>query len=77
MIGFKRVAGLFGASLQGGRFPSAFPERCWWAGRHPIASVYIELEEDDYQEIAQKLERWEHVEAQGSLSRLRGNDPAC
>jgi hypothetical protein len=52
----------FSEFLRSGRVPSAFRERCWWASRHAIGSVYIDLEEDDYQEIARKLEQWTHVE---------------
>jgi hypothetical protein len=47
-----------------GRFPGIFSEVCWWADRRAIASLYIDLEQDDYQEIARKLERWENLEAQ-------------
>jgi hypothetical protein len=46
------------------RFSTTLPEACWWAGRRAIASLYIDLEQDDYQEIARKLERWEGLEAQ-------------
>ncbi|HSF31841.1 MAG TPA: hypothetical protein VLK82_15365 [Candidatus Tectomicrobia bacterium] len=47
-----------------GRLPAIFSEGCWWADRRAIASLYIDLEQDDYQEIARKLERWENLEAQ-------------
>jgi hypothetical protein len=46
------------------RIPAILPKVCWWAGRRAIASLYIDLEQDDYQEIARKLERWEDLEAQ-------------
>jgi hypothetical protein len=47
-----------------GRFPAIVSEAGWWAGRRAIASLYIDLEQDDYQEIARKLKRWEDLEAQ-------------
>jgi hypothetical protein len=47
-----------------GRLPDICSEACWWAGRRAIASLYIDLEQDDYQEIARKLQRWEDLEAQ-------------
>ncbi|HXH10601.1 MAG TPA: hypothetical protein VNP04_12675 [Alphaproteobacteria bacterium] len=53
--------------LQISRFPSTLPEACRWAGRHPIASVFIDLERDDYQEIAQKIERWEQIELAATM----------
>jgi hypothetical protein len=46
------------------RIRAILPEACWWAGRRAIASLYIDLEQDDYQDIARKLERWEDLEAQ-------------
>lgn len=47
------------------RFPATFPDECRWAGSHPIANVSIDLEQDDYREIAQKLEGWAQVESRG------------
>jgi len=55
--------------LQISRFPSTLPEGCRWAGRHPIASVSIDLERDAYEEIAHKLERWEQVELAATMRR--------
>lgn len=55
--------------LQISRVPSTLPEDCRGAGRHPIASVFIDLERDDYQEIAQKLEPWEQIESVATMRR--------
>lgn len=55
--------------LQISRFPSTLPEECQWAGRHPIASVSIDLVRDAYEEIAQKLERWEQIESAATMRR--------
>jgi hypothetical protein len=52
--------------VRGGRFSTAFPEACWWAGRRAIGYLNIDLEYDDCQEIASKLERWELVESCGA-----------
>ena len=60
---FNSARGPLEELLRGDRLPTAFPEACWWAGRRALASLDIDLEQDDYQEIARKLERWEELEA--------------
>lgn len=47
-------------------YASAFPEGCQWAGRRPIGSVDIDLDRDDCEQIASKLERWERIEGLAS-----------
>jgi hypothetical protein len=57
--------------LRVGSFPTAFPKACWWAGRHAIGNLDIDLEQDDCQEIVRKLERWELLESHSSFSCIR------
>jgi hypothetical protein len=59
--------------LRLGSFPTAFPEACWWAGRHAIGNLDIDLGQDDCQEIMWKLERWEMLESHSLLIRQVGS----
>ena len=54
--------------LRVGSFHTAFPEACWWAGRHAIGNLDIDLEQDDYRDIVRKLERWERLGSHSSVA---------
>jgi hypothetical protein len=63
MTYFKSARSPLEVLLRVDNFSATFPAACWWAGRRAIASLDIDLEKDDCQEIVRKLERWEDLEA--------------
>jgi hypothetical protein len=56
------------ALLRIGSFHTAFPEARWWAGRHAVDDLDIDLEQDDYRDIVRNLERWELPESHSSVA---------
>jgi hypothetical protein len=67
MIWLKNTSERGDELLRVGRFLVAYSEVYWWTGRSAIGNLNIDLEHDSCQEIASKLERWEHVESYARL----------
>ena len=58
------------------RWQDGLLEGYHWVHNRPVAVVHIDLNQDDSQEIAQKLDRWERLERRRTLTELTGASPA-
>jgi hypothetical protein len=76
MMCFKSAEQILYPIPQVERWRGDVPEGYQWVHNRPVAVVHIDLDEDDYQEMVRKLDRWERLERRRSLAEVTGASPA-
>ena len=64
MFCFNQAGEALYERIEGGQYQAHLPLGRRWVCRHPRIVVYIDLDRDDWREIARKLDQWEGMEAQ-------------